>query len=99
MVQIVGKRSRLVPILIMPAIKRSMDVLLRLRQQHNLMRDNKFFFASDSLNGCLDHCKVLRTLSVSAGLRNPELIRSTRLRKYMATVSQVCLAFNLFFLL
>jgi hypothetical protein len=94
MVQIVGKRSRLVPILILPGICKAMDLLLSLRQKHKLMPNNKFFFASDSEGGCLNHWKVLKTVTDSAHLSNPDLVRSTRLRKYMATVTQVCFAFN-----
>jgi hypothetical protein len=89
MVQIPGKRTRLVPILIMPAIRKAMDLLVDMRQKHTLMPNNRYFFASDSQNGYLDQWQVLKSQSDAAGLKRPDLIRSTRLRKYMATVAQV----------
>lgn len=89
MVQIPGKRTRPVPILILPAVRKSMDLLVRIREQNNLNSNNPHFFASDSNNGYLDHCRILREISLAVGVERPELIRSTKLRKYMATVMQV----------
>ena len=90
MVQIPGKRTRLVPILILPAIRKAMDCLLEIRNTRGIAPNNKYFFATDSLDGYLSQCKVLTDVTKAANLERPELVRSTKLRKYLATVAQVC---------
>jgi len=89
MVQVPGKRTRPVPILIMPVVREVMDVIVDVRRQHGINSANPCFFASDTAGGYIDHCRVLRELSRDAGVKRPELIRSTKLRKYMATVMQI----------
>ena len=89
MVQVPGKRTRPVPILIMPVVREAMDVIVDVRRQHNINSENPCFFHSDTAGGYIDHCRVLRELSRDARVKRPELIRSTKLRKYMATVMQV----------
>lgn len=89
LVNIPGKRSRVVPVLLLPHITVAMDTLVDVRQKEKFCLENKFFFASDSNNGCISHWKVLSQLCNDAELQKPKLIRSTKLRKYMATVAQV----------
>jgi len=89
MVQIPGKRTRFVPILIVPLVRKSMDVLVRVRTEMNLVPDNEYFFASDSPHGHLSSYKVLEHCTHEAHLQFPKRVRSTNLRKYMATVTQV----------
>lgn len=89
LVQIPEKRTRCVPILILPLVREAMDVLVTAREDNNLLMCNKFFFASDSTNGHLQQCKVLGDIAKRAKLEKPNLMRSTNLRKYMSTVTQV----------
>ena len=89
MVQVSGKRARPVPVLILPHIRAAMDMLESCRSEQSIMPANKHFFCTDSHNGSLSHCHVLRKCAEAAGCVQPDVIRSTQLRKYMATVSQV----------
>ena len=89
MVQIPGKRTQFVPVLILPPVRQSMDILVRVRTEMNLVPENEYFFASDSSHGNLSSYKVLRHCTQDAHLRFPTRVGSTNLRKYMATVTQV----------
>ena len=93
LVEVPGKRTRKVPILIQPHVKAAMDVLVSNRQS---IRDNPYFFASDSLRGHLYSATVLRSVVKQAGLSKPHLFTSTNLRKYIATCAQVRSFFQLF---
>jgi len=66
-----------------------MDVIDDVRRRHDINAANPCFFASDTADGYADHCCVLRELSRDAGVKRPDLIRSTKLRKCMASVMQV----------
>jgi hypothetical protein len=89
MVHIPGKKSRVVPMLILPYIAKAMDLLLEVRQKNHIGHGNKFFFASQSEDGCLSQFKILQRVANEAGLKHPDLVRSTKLRKYLATMAQV----------
>lgn len=75
--------------LIMPLVRKAMDMLCDIRQQQNLSPGNKYLFASDSSNGHLQQFKVLKRVALEAKLDQPHLVRSTKLRKYLATMAQV----------
>jgi hypothetical protein len=77
----------------MPKVAEAMALLVRVRQENNLSPGNKYFFASNSTDGFLKQSKVLAKISSDADLRHPKLIRSTKLRKYLATVAQVKIMF------
>ena len=105
LVHIPGKKSRVVPMLIMPNIKVAMDQLVSTRQENHLSSENSYFFASSSTGGHLSQFKVLARVAKDAKLNKPELVRSTKLRKYLATMAQVSIftgkkmLLNIFFLL
>jgi hypothetical protein len=88
-VHIPAKNSRVVPMLIMPLVRKAMDLLNEIRIKQDLSSGNKFFFASDSANGHLQQFKVLKRVAAEANLDQPHLVRSTKLRKYLATMAQV----------
>lgn len=75
--------------LIMPLIAEAMSVLFEVRDENHLSAGNKYFFATNSDNGFLKQSKVLAKIAVAADLSQPLLIRSTKLRKYLATIAQV----------
>ena len=66
-----------------------MDLLVKERDNHFLFPDNPNFFATTATDGYLDSCKIMRQMKNLAKLDRPELITSTSLRKYVATVIQV----------
>lgn len=90
-VEISGKRGRTVPVLMTNSMKDSIDVLVKGRNEAGVDPSNKFVFAvskrkSDSHIRGSD---ALREYSTKCGAKNPSNLRSTRLRKQIATMSQV----------
>ena len=72
-VEVIGKRRRTVPVLMTSFMKKCMDVLLRLRENGNVITHprNKFFFAVPS-DTCLSHirgCDALRDHSQKCGAK------------------------------
>lgn len=92
MVHLPGKGigSRRVPILLTKDVVQSMDVLVDKRLECGIPPTNLYFFATPTDNGFLNGWQAMKNVAVAAKLDKPELIHSTRLRKYIATVSQVC---------
>lgn len=93
MVQVIGKRVRPVAILIMDDVLPSMDVLLETRTCCGIPDDNIYFFALPMSKGHLSFYPVLQRIAKEAGMKRPELLTSTRMRKHVATMAQVCYAF------
>ena len=87
--QLPGKRNRRVPVLLMPDVKLAMDTLVDKCQVCGISPKNPYFFANDSHNGHVDNWQVLKDSCRGAQLERPELITSTNLQKYVATVTQV----------
>ena len=89
LVQIPGKKGRKVPVLITDDIKEGLDVLNAKRELVGIPSANPFLFASRSTNGYLNNWQAMNLITHEAKLMNPDLVTSTRLRKYNATVSQL----------
>jgi len=88
-VQIVGKRNRPVPILLTEDMVAAMDVLLNARSSCGILPRNKFFFALARSLGHLRFFNVLKSVATRAKLQRPDLLTTTRMRKYLATMAQV----------
>jgi hypothetical protein len=84
-----GVGARRVPILLTPDVVRAMTTLVTHRSICGIPQTNPYFFATPSEKGYLNGWQAMRCVSEAAGLKCPQLIHSTRLRKYIATVSQV----------
>lgn len=90
LVYIVGKRGRNVPVLLTSLLKNALDVIVSCRNNIKEIRPcNTYIFAKLNSNLPLRGHEVLKKCCAEAGLERPELITSTRLRKYVATVTQV----------
>lgn len=89
LVQIPGKKGRKVPVLITDDIKEGLEVLNAKRKLVGIPSTNPFLFASRSTNGYLNNWQAMNLITHEAKLMNPDLVTSTRLRKYNATVSQL----------
>lgn len=92
-VQIIGKRGRKVPLLLTRDMKESIDTLILNRIKAGILPQNPYIFAI--ANTPLSHMRgheCLKKWCKDTDLESPELITSTKLRKYVATVCQV---FNL----
>jgi hypothetical protein len=84
-----GQGARRVPLLLTPDVVTAMDLLLKFRTDCDIPPSNIYFFATPSENGFLNSWKAMDNVSKLADLQKPELIHSTLLRKYIATVTQV----------
>jgi hypothetical protein len=84
-----GMGSRRVPLLLQPATVDAMEVLVKYREQCRIPVTNVYFFAAPSANSYINGWQAMQNVSQQAGLSHPELIHSTLLRKYIATVMQV----------
>ncbi|XP_031575331.1 uncharacterized protein LOC116308958, partial [Actinia tenebrosa] len=92
LVQVIGKRGRKVPIILTSDVKNAIDVLISKREQVGVSTKNKYVFAranQDSQSYARGWESMKKTLSCVGNLERPELITSTKLRKYIATVAQV----------
>lgn len=84
-----GTGSRRVPLLLTPDVIRAMDILVASRSACGIPSTNIHFFATPTAHGFLNGWQVMRKVAVESGIEKPHLIQSTRMRKYMATVTQV----------
>jgi hypothetical protein len=91
MVHLPGKGigARRVPLLLTPDVVTAMTVLIANRPQCGIPSTNIYFFATPTENGFLNGYQAMHNVSLAASLQHPELIHGTKLRKYIATVSQV----------
>ncbi|XP_052795675.1 uncharacterized protein LOC128228411 [Mya arenaria] len=90
-VEIRGKKGRTVPVLLLPVVQKSIDLLLKYRREAGVHEKSIFLFARpnyDSLNP-IRMCDTLRYFLSNLNLTAEELLTSTRLRKHVATVSQI----------
>ncbi|XP_064628861.1 uncharacterized protein LOC135488255 [Lineus longissimus] len=91
-IEIVGKRGRTVPVLLTADMHNWMKkvVCCETRSIVGVNQANFYIFAAR--HGSLGHLRGTDTLSEHSskcGAKHPELIRSTRLRKQVATLSQI----------
>ena len=89
LVEICGKRNMTVPVLLTPAMAKAIDCILSARDKIGIDAGNEFVFARTSGLNSTDACACMRRVAENAGVEKPELIHSTKLRKYVATVSQL----------
>lgn len=91
LIEITGKRNRKVPILLTQETKSAVELLITKRPSA-IPSANKFVFAR-ATRGSLGHlrgwdCVSANVKEVQGYLKEPKAITSTKLRKYVATVSQ-----------
>jgi hypothetical protein len=83
-----GTGARRVPLLLQPSCVAAMNALVEHRHYCGIPDSNIYFFAT-SASGYLNGWQALDNVARAAKVEQPELIHSTLLRKYMATVAQV----------
>ncbi|CAB4030026.1 Hypothetical predicted protein, partial [Paramuricea clavata] len=91
MVEVVGKRSKKVPVLLTPDVKAAIITLTRTCKEGNVNNANPFVFAlnnGQSVNPLRGN-DALRKVSSMVDLQLPDAITSTNLQKYVATISQL----------
>lgn len=90
-VEIRGKRGRKVPVLFPTNVRESVELLIKTRDKVGISPSNPYIFArpyfgsQESIRGC----DSLKRYAQACGAKNPENITSTKLRKHIATVSQL----------
>jgi len=89
-----GTGARRVPLILTADVAPAMEALVKHREQCEVLKSNIYFFAIPSSNGYVNGWQVLDKVARNASLSKPELIHSTRLRKYAATVTQVLSIFH-----
>ncbi|MEQ2222974.1 hypothetical protein ILYODFUR_032022 [Ilyodon furcidens] len=84
-----GKRGRKVPILLTEHTKASIDFLIENRMEVGVLSENPFVFARIGTTTNIRGCDCLRKFAKDSKASNPELLRSTKLRKHVATLCQL----------
>ncbi|XP_013886411.1 uncharacterized protein LOC106534349 [Austrofundulus limnaeus] len=87
-VEIRGKRGRKVPIILTPDMVESLELLVKERGSCGV-GENSYFFARPGFETRLRGSDCIRELAKSCGAQKPEALSSTKLRKQVATLSQV----------
>lgn len=92
LVYIRGKKGTRVPIILTPVVVKSVKLLIKTRSDVGVVKKNRYVFAAPTRNSL----KFIRGNDCLAavvkrcdGIEKPEAIQGTKLRKYVATVSQI----------
>ena len=93
MIEIRGKRGRKVPIILTKEMKESIDILNSTRATVGIAAENPFVFGRPTKQS-LGHIRACDSLKMFTNdceppVSNPEFVTGTKLRKYIATISQV----------
>src|SRR5688572_2436331 len=88
-VEVKGKRDRTVPVLLLPKMQASIDLLMKSRSDAGIRNSNNYVFAYSNSENFLRGSDALRNSAELCGAENPLSLRSTNLRKHVATLSQV----------
>ncbi|KAL4718874.1 hypothetical protein ACJJTC_006539 [Scirpophaga incertulas] len=84
-----GKRGRGVPVLFNKEVQDDIKLLLSIRHIFFDTTPNQFLFGNPGYNNTIYGYKVLEKHAKLSGAKQPKAISSTRLRKHLATLSQV----------
>lgn len=85
----IGKGSRPVTILIPKPIQKYFSMICKLRKEPWFPEGNIYFFTYPKSKFWIDGCSVMRKYAAICGAKHPELLTSNRLRKHIATVTQL----------
>lgn len=83
-----GKRGRGVPVLFSSDIQEHLKILLEHRDRF-FKKHNLYLFGNPNTSETICGYKVLSKYAQNSGAKNPGAITSTKLRKHLATLSQV----------
>lgn len=87
-IKIRGKRHKPVPVLISQKVQTYISLLLNVRSNF-IPEENIYLFANTNRNTCLDGYLTLKTFAKLSGAEYPESLTSGKLRKHIATISQI----------
>ncbi|KAL4702579.1 hypothetical protein ACJJTC_016055 [Scirpophaga incertulas] len=83
-----GKRGRGVPVLLTDTVQNDIDLLISVRRKY-VSDKNLFLFAKPGSENTLCGYKVLEKYAIASRAKNPKAITTTRLRKHLATLTQM----------
>lgn len=88
-IEIRGKRGRKVPVLLTPEMLKSLELLVKKREECRVQKENTFLFARPSAMSCYRGSDCIRYFANACGAKRPETLCSTKLRKQLGTLSKV----------
>lgn len=88
-VEIRGKRGRGVPVLLKPSMLSAMELLAQTREMCGVLKENIYMFARPGALSAYRGGECIQKFARESGAKNPEVLTSTKLRKHIATMSQV----------
>ena len=88
-VELMGKRGRKVAVLLPQSVVNGLTLLTEKRQECGVTDSNQFLFARPKAPSHYRGHDCLRDFSTQCDAKYPEHLRSTQLRKHVATLSQV----------
>nr|XP_055048601.1 uncharacterized protein LOC129433905 isoform X2 [Misgurnus anguillicaudatus] len=88
-VEIRGKRGRKVPVLLKPSLVSAMKLLVETREACGVPNENPFMFARSGAMSAYRGGECISKAARECGIKNPEALSSTRLRKHIATMSKI----------
>ncbi len=88
-IEIMGKRGRKVAVLLTPSMVDAVSLLASNRAECGVCATNVFLFARPKSMSHYRGQDCLRVQASQCGAKHPEHLRSTQLRKHVATLSQV----------
>lgn len=87
--EVKGKRGNKVPILLTDETKSIIDLLMETRKSVEILPENLYVFAVPKSVNYIRCSASLRKYSYECGAKYPDKITSTKLRKHIATLSQL----------
>ncbi|XP_036419034.1 uncharacterized protein LOC118802695 isoform X2 [Colossoma macropomum] len=84
-----GKRGRMVAVLLKPSMVASLKLLAESREKCGVPKENPFMFARPGAMSAYRGAECLRKFANECGAKHPQALTSTKLRKHIATMSQV----------
>ncbi|KAK1877482.1 UvrABC system protein B [Dissostichus eleginoides] len=88
-VEIRGKRERGMPVLLKPSMVTAMELLAGTREMCGISKENIYMFARPGALSAYRGGECITKFARESGAKQPEVLTSTRLRKHIATMSQV----------
>jgi len=90
LVETQGKQNKRCPVLLTDTMIAALDTLEETRTDCGISASNPFIFASlGSQDSQINSWHAMNKMAQEAGCKQPHLISSSRLRKYLATVCQI----------
>ena len=90
-IEIIGKRGRIVPVILTSATRTALQTLVDLRRKVGVSETNVYVFARRKNNSqChIRGCDTIRKVVGQVDLKQPENMTSTSFRKHVATMTQL----------